>query len=191
VLTVYNYFRDYDPQTGRYIESDPIGLQGRGRGGGYSTYAYVRGNPISYVDPQGLLGSEVSEARALGLLTPRNLPPATKARICAFLGSDYAHYNPQLAWKLSNDYRQANGWNNLLNRESENWLSILGWPGYDAPQSYLLSIYLHETILKVPGYLLKDTTPISLEALDVALSGYEREGASRDDLKKFCNSCQQ
>lgn len=24
----YNYYRDYDPQTGRYIESDPIGLRG-------------------------------------------------------------------------------------------------------------------------------------------------------------------
>ena len=24
----YNYFRDYDPKTGRYIESDPIGLDG-------------------------------------------------------------------------------------------------------------------------------------------------------------------
>ncbi|MDF5946520.1 RHS repeat-associated core domain-containing protein [Pseudomonas aeruginosa] len=21
----YNYFRDYDPETGRYVESDPIG----------------------------------------------------------------------------------------------------------------------------------------------------------------------
>ena len=33
---IYNYFRTYDPQTGMYIESDPIGL--RGHVG--STYAY-------------------------------------------------------------------------------------------------------------------------------------------------------
>jgi RHS repeat-associated protein len=45
-----NYFRDYDPATGRYVESDPIGLDS-----GINTYAYVADTPLEFGDPAGLL----------------------------------------------------------------------------------------------------------------------------------------
>ena len=48
----FNYFRTYDPATGRYIESDPIGLAG-----GSNTFTYVENSPLQFIDPLGLLVS--------------------------------------------------------------------------------------------------------------------------------------
>jgi RHS repeat-associated protein len=56
----YNNFRYYDPETGRYISTDSIGLLGRldrrivtGIDGGSNLYSYGINNPLKYVDHNG------------------------------------------------------------------------------------------------------------------------------------------
>ncbi len=59
----YNYFRYYEPETGRYVSPDPIGLAG-----GLNVYGYVEDDPISWIDFDGL-------ARNRGGGNPRSVAP--------------------------------------------------------------------------------------------------------------------
>lgn len=61
----YNYFRDYSPEIGRYIQSDPIGLVGE-----INTYAYVTNAPISAKDFYG------RDNPGMGPYGPRWSPPS-------------------------------------------------------------------------------------------------------------------
>jgi RHS repeat-associated protein len=71
-----NWARDYDPSLGRYIQSDPLGLQA-----GTTTYDYVDGNPLSYVDIEGLL-------KASPRVPPggMNFTPAMQSALMCFEG---------------------------------------------------------------------------------------------------------
>ncbi len=51
-------FRDYDPDIGRFSARDPM----RFGGGDTDLYGYVRGNPSTYVDPNGLTWCDISGA---------------------------------------------------------------------------------------------------------------------------------
>ncbi len=74
----YNDFRDYDPTTGRYVQSDPLGVSG-----GLNTYIYAGANPLNFVDPTG----EQNIPGVPGFQNPvspnpKNLPALTRAQQC-------------------------------------------------------------------------------------------------------------
>jgi RHS repeat-associated protein len=63
-----NGFRDYDPQTGRYLESDLIGLIG-----GVDTYSYADGSPPMMIDPDGLSPIKLIKLCVKGYKVIRNI----------------------------------------------------------------------------------------------------------------------
>ena len=81
----YNYYRHYDPTTGRYIESDPIGLLG-----GLNPFAYVRSCPSSLTDPSGLYSCNDD-----GTVNPKGKPKSPADGAAAWAQDQYDKKNKQ------------------------------------------------------------------------------------------------
>jgi RHS repeat-associated protein len=65
----YNYHRSYSATTGRYTQSDPIGLDG-----GWNRFGYVGQNPLGFTDPLGLQKGPASPNIGDPLPTPIPTP---------------------------------------------------------------------------------------------------------------------
>ncbi len=59
----YNYFRYYDPTTGRYVTPDPIGLEG-----GINLWLYAANNPTNSKDPLGLLRKSLNAEEKVAMI---------------------------------------------------------------------------------------------------------------------------
>jgi RHS repeat-associated protein len=78
----YNAARDYWSDGGRYLESDPIGLDG-----GINTYTYAY-DPLVQVDPFGLMGRAPGKSFAPGLPNGNYAPGYTdQDKVCSFPAS--------------------------------------------------------------------------------------------------------
>lgn len=74
--TSYNYLRDYDPRTGRYLTADPIGIVG-----GTNLFAYAGSSPIIAFDLLGLYQEDIHYYMTLFLAVTAGVDPYTARRI--------------------------------------------------------------------------------------------------------------
>lgn len=105
----YNRYRDYNPETGRYLESDPMGLEG-----GLNTFGYAAGNPISNTDSLGLLSDCEKNALANGLAQATPFVgaglSATGTRFTPFgSGPAITKSSPSL-WDIGSNILTTTGW---------------------------------------------------------------------------------
>jgi RHS repeat-associated protein len=125
----YNYFRDLDPATGRYVESDPIGLSA-----GVNTYAYAP-DPILGADPLGL-HVEMTFNRANGVLVAVDYDTGEKVSVNAFSGLGDCRNSqrcdskedtgpvPRGRWLIGQAYQHTSG-----NRGDNTWYKLYGSNG--------------------------------------------------------------
>lgn len=177
--TNYNWARDYDPSTGRYIESDPIGLMG-----GIDTYAYVDGNPLSYFDLDGLMGNSRGGATTGGkvnegrMRNPDNCP--NKGELCKLLKQ--FEYDIDRVWRESNRQRRAGTWDDPILRPIENYAYAASTPSVTTAD-----VMANQGMIKPFMWVFGRSSPPTSCALAAGLLGVNAQKRTKDDWKKYCD----
>ncbi len=132
--------RSYDPQLGRFISEDPIGLAG-----GINQFAYVGNGPVDRTDPMGLFNEDVHYyltyylAKKLSCLTEHEARLIADADQSTDENPDTA---PWIGWTEA--HRQANSDNHSFNEGNIGNLSNLRAAAFDGTTNYIaLGRYLH------------------------------------------------
>jgi RHS repeat-associated protein len=168
----YNYFRDYDAATGRYLESDPKGLRG-----GINTYDYVSSSPLLFFDPKGLeqwVGCGDGSVAPYGSCAPFKIPPA-KCTLSVGVNLGFAGVQSGIS------YSDRHGW---------------GWDPYQPEHTLLPDIGVGLTFCcKLEGRCNNTTAPPPPmftypwgDRADAVSAGYRRMGVSVSAELEVCVS---
>jgi len=123
--TLYNYFRDYDTTSGRYLQSDPLDLYG-----GINRFVYAESNPLARIDPLGLQAQVSWFVNDSNSVSPRSFyysaiaytPPPGVFAIAThgvsntnyIRGPGQKQVTAAEVWNLIKDRYQAGGYNKIL-----------------------------------------------------------------------------
>lgn len=158
-MVLYNYFRTYDPSTGRYLESDPIGLSG-----GLNTYGYVGGNPLSYIDPLGLIDLHVPGTTGQTTVHANPGPDATDFR--PEHGPDHVHLGSNDGPRVRTDNFEplTDADARRMSREQKKFCSNLTDNQKNLIRARQLNVFRHGRAL----LMLLATPAIALDSLQAA-----------------------
>jgi RHS repeat-associated protein len=194
----YNYFRDYEPAIGRYLESDPIGLKG-----GINTFTYVGGDPATQVDPQGLEHgwAFATDLKHMGWSPPPQGPPHLPAELKAYICRVLEECGYGLVCMRNKVNKERLGrerpdapanpktWNDPILRQAENFgvAAAPTSPIYRHTTHSRTGITAYQFVYKpIARGLGGKTSEPSSDAWRAGLAGAYWYGRNPDELRSWC-----
>lgn len=167
--TTDNINRTYEPITGRYVQSDPLGLPG-----GLGTFVYVNNNPLSDVDPFGLKpGDRYRTVDAAGIAAVEDINPTSIKENREYAGVIYQNFDGSYSYTLpmpGTSHTSNSGDAPILNKLVGDYHTHAACdPDFDN-ENFSPSDTIKNSEKNVPGYLgtpsgaIKKYTPPRLRA---------------------------